>query len=250
MALPKITQFSVNTTLPVCGETVRVYAYNVSELKNLYITKGDDRDDLGDEQVEDAIIELLKNKMPDVDVEGLTITDIIAAFIHMLSISSGTTNEQYFRCKMEHDGEVCNETIQSVIDLADYKVSGENKNHTLLQVVDNVKIELVYPSYRTIRKLKPYVGNHYEYERRLLASCVEAVYDGDEVTTDFSEEEIYEWCLQLPVKILQEFDKFLATIPVLYKAWDIVCPKCGTVSHMRISNIVDFFTQGSQTRTN
>ena len=250
MALPKITQFSVLTTLPVSGKQVRVYAYNVSELKNLYIVKGDERDELGDEQIEDAILELLKNKMPDVDVESLTVTDIIASFIHMLSISSGTTNEQTYRCKVKHlTGEVCNSTIECVVNIADYNVRGENKEHTIVPVGDNVSIELVYPSYRILRRLRPYIDNHYDYERRLLAACIEAVYDGDEVTTDFSEEEIYEWTQQLPVKTLQDFDKFLATIPVIYMEWDIVCPKCGNVSHMRISNLVDFFTQGSPQRT-
>ena len=249
MALPKITQFSIKTTLPVCGEEVRVFAYNVSELKNLFIAKGDERDDLGDEQVEDALVELLQNKIPDVNIQDLTMTDIIAAYIHMLSISSGTTNEQHYRCKMEYDGVSCDSLIHSQIDLAEYKVQGENKNHSMINVGDGISIEVVYPTYRMLRKLRPYIGNHYDYERRMLALCIEAVYDGEDVTTDFSEEEISEWCKELPVKVLHEFDKFLSTIPVLYKEWEIVCPKCGSASTMRISNLVDFFTQGSQTRT-
>ena len=251
MGLPKLTEMSTMMILPVSGKEVRVFAYKISELKNLFIMKGMGmtHDKETDDQVEDSIINLLKNKVPDIDIDELTVTDIIALFIQMVSMSSGTVSEEVYACTKVYDGERCKGIMKADVDISKYHVIGEPQEGKLISIGDGIYIQMKYPTYGIIRSIRKYASDDTVYTKKLLAKCITAVYDGDEVTTDFSDEEIENWVANLPYYVIFDFNDFLSTMPIIAKSWTVICPECGNVSEIVIENLVDFFTRGSQERT-
>ena len=77
---------------------------------------------------------------------------------------------------------------------------------------------------------------------------IKAVYFKDEVYTNYTDEEIYEWTLDLPHKALKEFESFINSIPEVIVEYDVVCPKCGTSDHYVASNLLDFFIFDTQAK--
>lgn len=251
MALPKLTELSTTTVLPVSGKEVRVFAYKISELKNLFIMKGMgmEHDQETNEQVEDALIDLVRNKVPDVNIDDLTVTDIVALFIQMVAMSSGTVSEEVYACRKVYDGEKCKGIMTADVDISKYHVIGEPQEGKLISIGDGIYIQMKYPTYGIVRSIRKYANDDTLYTKKLLAKCIMAVYDGDEVTTDFSEEEIENWVANLPYYVIFDFNDFLSTMPIIAKSWTVVCPECGNVTEIVIENLVDFFTRGSQERT-
>ena len=77
---------------------------------------------------------------------------------------------------------------------------------------------------------------------RLYSKLIYAVYDGDDVTTDYSDDEIYEWTKDLPTKALKEFENFISALPEITLEYEVVCSKCGNRDKYTIKSLIDFFT--------
>lgn len=239
--LPTITNLSYTVHLPIADKDVKVYAYTIRENKLLMMAKDSPED------IEDTIIEILKNKVPGIDIENLTYVDITVLFITLLHISKGTKQVLWYRCLNEVDGKECGTEYQVGVDLMDFYISGTADNHKLVSVADGLSVEFEYPTYKTIRDLMPYVNNisDEEYAIRLCSHCITAVYKEKEAFVDMSAEEIYDWILNFPPSFLENFDAFLATMPVIGLKWNAMCPKCGSISEKEIKNLIDFFIQAS-----
>lgn len=247
--LPKITGLSKDIVLPVDGRTVRVYAYNIRENKNLILSKGLDRNE-SENDVEEYLMKLISDKVPGVDINDLTMTDIMAIFIMMAKISKGTVNQLWYQCLNVVNGEECNTKYHTIVDISEYKITGKSENHKLIPITDTIKIEFVYPTYRILKSLDQYeFSDEIDFMSRLCSMCIYAVYDGDEVYTDYSDTDKYNWLLGLPLSVLDSFKEFVDTMPKISLEWTAVCPKCHAVTRKRIESIVDFFMQSTQMMT-
>ena len=287
--LPKITGLSTTVHLPISGKDARVYAYTIREYKNILIAKGQENY----KDSEDYLIELLKDKVPDIDVENLTMQDIVVLFITLMSISKGTSNTLWYKCiniiddiKPEYiavafdlkgklkrkelfegykanrrgmpdelaeqmpvidDIKECGCEYKVNVDIADYKITGSSENNKIFSISDNIKVELIYPTYKILKSLEKYPDN--EYPARLCAACIAAVYDNEDAYVDTPFDELYEWVLNLPPTFLDKFNDFIENMPVISLSWTTKCPKCGSSSEKHIEDLIGFFIQSSQTRT-
>jgi hypothetical protein len=97
-----------------------------------------------------------------------------------------------------------------------------------------------------MQELKKYSHDDGEFLLRFYSRLIKAVYYNDEVYTDFTNDEIYEWTLDLPHKTLKSFEEFIDSVPELVVEYDVVCPKCGTSDHYVAKNILDFFIFDTQ----
>ena len=126
--LPKITGLSTTVHLPISGKDARVYAYTIREYKNILIAKGQENY----KDSEDYLIELLKDKVPDIDVENLTMQDIVVLFITLMSISKGTSNTLWYKCiNIIDDIKECGCEYKVNVDIADYKITGSSENNKI-----------------------------------------------------------------------------------------------------------------------
>ena len=119
-------------------------------------------------------------------------------------------------------------------------------NNKLVHVNDSISIELVYPSYKVYSYLKQFEKSTSEYIFRLYSKCIYAVYTGDDATTEFTDDEIYNWIMTLPSTVIKDFESFISAMPTLSVKYDVVCDKCGYKETVEIKNILSFFTQPSQ----
>lgn len=247
--LPRLTGMSQVVKLPVDGREVRVYAYSIRENKLFMMAKDEAQYTNNNDVIEDSVIEVLKEKVPDVNVEDLTYVDIIVLLITMMHISKGTKQILWYKCINEIDGVECGTEYSIGVDVMNFHVDGEPKNHQLVNVMNDISVQFEYPSYAVLKKLLSYVDDSVseaEYTARLCAHCISAVYQGDEAYVDVTPEEIYDWILGFPPSLLDKFDEFLGTMPNVSLNWIAMCPKCGAVTEKRIDNLVDFFIQTSQ----
>ena len=239
--LPTITNLSYTVHLPIANIDAKVYAYTIRENKLLMMAKDSPED------IEETIIEILKNKVPDVNVEELTYVDIIVLFIALMHISKGTHQTLWYKCLNVVDDKECGTEYSIGVDLMNFYVKGKSENHKLVRVTDNISVEFMYPTYNTIKRLIPYVKevSDEEYAVRLCSYCIETIYNGEEPLTDIRPEEIYDWILNFPPSFLEQFDFFLMTMPTIGLKWNAICPKCGANSEKEIVNLIDFFMQAS-----
>lgn len=242
--LPKIMPLSKIVKLPISEKEVKVYAFKVSEEKLLLLHK-----DSSDDELEEVLINLIQSKVDDINVRELTLVDIIVLLINIVDISRGLNRHFTYKCnKPMEDGKKCGTIIDLDVNMANYVVGNSNENHKLVRVSDDIVCELEYPSYNIIHSLSRYKKDEGEYVTRLYSKLICAIYHRDDVHTEFSEDEIYEWTLDLPHKAIQEFDDFVNSIPSITVEYDVVCPKCGTKDHYTVDNLIDFFIYDTRTK--
>lgn len=241
MSLPKIDNIFTVVHLPIEGIDVKVYGFTVREEKTLIAANMS-----GDIDAEAAVIDLIKSKVPSVDVENLTVTDIIFLFITILGISKGTSQDFIYKCNNLINDKLCGNKIKVPVSLSNFVITGKSNNHKLIHVNDSISIELVYPSYKVYSYLKQFEKSTSEYIFRLYSKCIYAVYTGDDATTEFTNDEIYNWIMTLPSTVIKDFESFISAMPTLSVKYDVVCDKCGYKETVEIKNILSFFTQPSQ----
>lgn len=242
--LPKIMPLSRLVKLPISNREVRVYAFKIAEEKLLLLHKNASEDEL-----EDVLIELIQSKTDDIDIRSLTIVDIIVLLVNIVDLSRGLNRHFTYKCnKTLEDGKKCGTIIEMEVNMANYSISNKSENNKLVRVSDDIVCELEYPTYEKIHSLQQYKENQAEYIMRLYSKLISAIYQNEDVYTEFSDEEIYQWTLDLPHKALQDFENFVLSIPTITVEYDVVCPKCGTRDHYTVKNLVDFFIYDTQTR--
>ena len=242
--LPKITSLSKNVHLPVADIDLKVSAFKIAEEKLLILHSSST-----EEEVEHIIFEIIKNKTVGVDVETLTMPDLIVLLINIIDLSRGMNRRFTYKCtKQDDDGKPCGKLIEVEVNALDYKLSNEVQRNKLITVDNNIACELDYPSYKMIKELAKYNEDDGEFLLRLYSKMIKAVYFKDEVYTNYTDEEIYEWTLDLPHKALKEFESFINSIPEVIVEYDVVCPKCGTSDHYVASNLLDFFIFDTQAK--
>lgn len=242
--LPKIMPLSKKVRLPISKKEAKVEAFKVAEEKLLILHK-----DSTEAELENVLFEIIKTKTFGVDVEKLTMTDLIVLLIHIIDLSRGMNREFTYKCnKKDEEGKSCGTLIELTVNALDYKLTSEPRETTLIKVGDNMACELEYPSYGLMKELSSLEVDEAEYIIRFYSKMIKAVYHGEEVYTDFTEDEIYEWTLELPHKVLREFESFIESLPDIYIEYDVTCPKCGTTDHYVAKNLLDFFIFDTQAR--
>jgi hypothetical protein len=83
-----------------------------------------------------------------------------------------------------------------------------------------------------------------EMSMQLIASCIDAIYDGDKTyqTKNFSKEEVLEFIGNLSQGMFQKMITFFQNMPALKHDVSFVCEKCGEQNKMTLKGIQDFFT--------
>lgn len=246
--LPKILPLFKEIELPVSKFHASVQAFTVKEEKNLLLSK-----DLGDLILENSLLKLIELKTSfkeeDAKVEDLCICDVVVLLVEILSLSKTSKQDLSFRCTNmvgpKNNQQECGTRIDMSIDIADYKINGKSENGKIVQLNDTVGVELKYPRYSIIAPLQAKEKLSEDDYIDVYLDCIKAIYEGDEMYTDFTKDELNEWFNSLPGEYLKVFIEFVENMPSIVLDYDVVCPSCGNKRSFKAVNVMDFFTSST-----
>ena len=241
MSLPKFCRPTTVVKLVSNGKSVEVQAHTMKDEQTLSIAKESNKA----HEILNAIGNLVQScviKPKNLDIRTLPIFDVVKLFITIRSMSKGTNMQLYYKCTN------CDmKNIETMVDLSNIEYSKPQKPE-LIKVTPSMAIMPRYPSFgqsiELARVLDETEGKEtVEQNLRLYASCIDKVYHEDEVTDtkDLSPDEVYDWFIELPEKVLTDMEKYIVSGPKTTLKVDVVCPKCGTKKTYTYTDLTDFF---------
>lgn len=218
---PELPQYS--HTLTGLGKTIKFRPFTTKEQKILLLAK----ETQTYAEVIDAITQILENCIiDDISIPKLPIFDVEDLFLRIRSKS--VSNESTFVYRIKDTDERVNVTI----NLDDVKVKTFKDNKNKIMLTETIGVKINYPTLTSF-KLS---------EDDMILSCIEYVFDEDEVYTfsDFSTEDQMEWLESFDAGAIKNIKEFFDTMPIL-KYETYVESKDGKKYDIVLSGIEDFF---------
>ena len=186
----------------------------------------------------DIIQKHLENELffIDIDVEDLPLVDLEKLLIGIRIKSVGETVKTRVTCPE------CGENFDYLIDFEKLETEKEKDYIDIIDVDENIKIKLQYPS---VRLLKSTLGAIKSRNSEVIEAAIESIITGNEVFvfSDQSPEEREEFLLSLNSRTLKKIrDDFLNKAPKNVLNIEYTCPKCGKKTSRRADNLISFFT--------
>ena len=171
---------------------------------------------------------------------------MLVLLVEILALSKTSKQELAFRCNnmiakgKEKEKHECGTRINLTVNLSDYRIEGESENGKLINLTDNIGVELQYPKYSTIAPLQGKEEITEDDYLNVYADCIKAIYEGDEMHTQFSKSELLEWFNELPGEHLKTFVDFVENMPRLVLDYEVKCPNCGNKLEFHAESSWDF----------
>jgi hypothetical protein len=136
-------------------------------------------------------------------------------------------------------------TVPVTISVDEIQVVKDKKHTNKIKVDDSIMMEMKYPS------LDQFIKNNFDFSGSnlidqsfdLVASCIDKVYQGDEVWScaDVTQKELMEFLDQFNTQQFQQIEKFFETMPKLSHTVKIKNPKSGIESEVVLEGLANFF---------
>jgi ABC-type branched-subunit amino acid transport system ATPase component len=94
----------------------------------------------------------------------------------------------------------------------------------------------------TLSDLNGMTDTDYNNTIKLIANCVDMVYDKEDVYPDFTIEEATEFLLSMTQEQFKNIEKFFDTLPKLQHEIKWTCPECGKKDSVTVEGLQSFFT--------
>ena len=238
MPLPKISTPTYELELPSTGETIQYRPFLVREEKLLVLALESENM----KEITTAIKAVIKNCIlsKGIKIESLPTFDIEYLFLNIRGKSVGEEIEVNVICPDDEDI-----TVPVTISVDDIKVV-KNKNHTnKIKVDDSIMMEMRYPSLdQFIKSNFDFSGaNLMEQSFDLVASCVDKIYQGDEVWTsaDVTKKELLDFLEQMNSSQFKQIETFFETMPKLSHTVKVKNPASGVESEVVLEGLSNFF---------
>ena len=238
MPLPKIATPTYELELPSTGQTVKYRPFLVKEEKLLVIAlESEDT-----KQITTAIKTVIKNciETKNIKVEALPTFDIEFLFLNIRGKSVGEEIEVNVICP--DDGETY---IPVKISVDDIQVQRNDEHTKQIKLDDNLMMEMKYPS------LDQFIKNNFdlssnnvmEQSFELVASCVDKIYNEDEVwsASDVTKKELMEFLDQMNSNQFKQVEKFFETMPKLSHTVKVKNPVTEVESEVVLEGLSSFF---------
>ena len=238
MPLPKIATPTYELELPSTGQTIKYRPFLVKEEKLLVIAlESEDT-----KQITTAIKTVIKNciETKNVKVETLPTFDIEFLFLNIRGKSVGEEIEVNVICP--DDGETY---VPVKISVDDIQVQRNDEHVNQIKLDDNLMMEMKYPS------LDQFIKNNFdlssnnamEQSFELVASCVDKIYNEDEVwsASDVTKKELMDFLYQMNSNQFKQIEKFFETMPKLSHKLMVKNPKTEVESEVVLEGLASFF---------
>jgi len=237
MALPINTTPTYTLVVPSLEKEVKYRPFLVKEEKALLIAQ----------QSEDPVvmIETLKNVIKnclitEIDVDVLATFDLEYIFTQLRAKSVGENVELIFPCDTCEDEKA---RVQISFDITKLKVVKSEDHNKNIELFGDVGVQMKYPTVQIIQKLEKLDTNNLDDLFRIMAECVEFVYQGDEVFYAKEQEpgEMIEFLNNLTSEQFKKVQHFFETMPKIKQEVDYNCPVCKKPHHKVLEGIQSFF---------
>jgi hypothetical protein len=238
MPLPKIATPTYELELPSTGQTIKYRPFLVKEEKLLVIAlESEDT-----KQITTAIKTVIKNciETKNVKVETLPTFDIEFLFLNIRGKSVGEEIEVNVICP--DDGETY---VPVKISVDDIQVQRNDEHVNQIKLDDNLMMEMKYPS------LDQFIKNNFdlssnnamEQSFELVASCVDKIYNEDEVwsASDVTKKELMDFLDQMNSNQFKQIEKFFETMPKLSHTVKVKNPVTEVESEVVLEGLSSFF---------
>jgi hypothetical protein len=231
MALPTISLPSFETKIPSTKKKIKFRPFLVKEEKVLLMAlEGKDK-----REIANAIYDVLDDCIitKNVDVRKLPTFDIEYLFLMLRSKSVG----EEITFTMSHgEGIECDHKTEVSVNLNEVQVEGKILDGNIM-LTDTVGIKMHYPTIDAIDNLK----EDTDAILSVLASCIDVVFDDDDVYEDFTHDEMIEWLGNLNTSQFEKINEFFSNSPKLSHTIKWKCPKCGQDDEVTIEGLYNFF---------
>jgi hypothetical protein len=238
MPLPKIATPTYELELPSTGQNIKYRPFLVKEEKLLVIAlESEDT-----KQITNAIKTVIKNciETKNIKVESLPTFDIEFLFLNIRGKSVGEEIEVNVICP--DDGET---SVAIKINVDDIQVQRNDKHIKQIKLDESLMMEMKYPS------LDQFIKNNFdlssnnamEQSFELVASCVDKIYNEDEVwsASDVTKKELMDFLDQMNSSQFKQIEKFFETMPKLSHTVNIKNPTTEIESEVVLEGLSSFF---------
>lgn len=189
-------------------------------------------------EMNSSIIQIIQNCIltEGINVEELPSFDLEKIFITLRMKSVSEISE----ISLRHQGETeCDHAQRVKLDLRKVETVKPADTSRVIKLTEDMGVRMRYPSPKNaIDADEMNVKNLF----KLVSSCIECVYQGEELHADFTEKEIEEWVESLSEPHLQLLLGFLANMPYLSLKLTYKCEKCKQDETYELRGLKDFFT--------
>ena len=234
MALPKLDAVRYTTELPVSKKKVDYRPFLVKEQKILLIALESEEGPVVNNSLYDLIEACVYNN-DEIDMPYLPMVDVEYLFLQIRIKSVGETADLLLPCE-------CHEEAMTpvTVDLRNsmlHEVDTDND----IKLTDTIGMILQYPSLNSVKNPTSDINTNEMFS--MIESCIETIYDGDEVHTrdDFTDKELREFVESLTTEQFERVQKFFEDIPKLVNKISYNCKECDKQHDRDLEGISDFF---------
>lgn len=232
MPLPKLAVPEYECTLPVSGTKVSYRPFLVKEEKLLYIAM----ESQNEKEMIKAVKSILKACTNVKKVDDLATFEIEYLFLRIRAKAVGEVSE--FKIVCEDDGET---SVSVSLNLEDIEVVVPRSHKKILDIGEDIKVEMRYPSLNAFvdRNMKdqPTMDDIFD----LAATCVDKVYQGDEIYDSFTKKEALDFLGDMNNSQFEKIQNFFESMPKLEHTIDVVNPKTNVVNETKLEGLAAFF---------
>ncbi len=237
MPLPKISTPTYELELPSTGKNIKYRPFLVREEKLLVLAMESE----DTKHITEAVREVIKNCISTrgVKVETLPTFDIEYLFLNIRGKSVGEDIEVNLICP--DDGVT---QVPTTINIDDIQVSKSDEHESKIELDKKVSMQMKYPSLdEFIKNNFDLSGNTMEQSFELIASCIDSIYDDEEVWNgaDCTKKELLAFLDQLNSAQFKKIEKFFETMPKLSHEVTIINPKTKVESKVVLEGLSSFF---------
>jgi hypothetical protein len=232
MALPSLSAPEFITTVPSTGEEIKYRPFLVKEEKILLMAlEGNDQN-----EITNAIMKILSNcVLSNVDIKKLATFDIEYLFLKLRGKSVGEVIE----IKVGHTNpdNPCKHRTELEINIDEIQVVGDKPNDKI-QLDESIGVKLRFAGMNDISDVDTESSSDLF---KMIAGCIEYVYDQENVYGEFSQKEMETWLEQLSSEQFSKITAFFNDSPKLQQVVKWKCPECGEEDEMTLEGLAAFF---------
>ena len=233
MPLPKLAIPEYDMELPVTGTKLSYRPFLVKEEKLLYLAM----ESQDDKQMIKAVKTIIKNCTSlKTKVEDLATFEIEYIFLRIRSKAVGEVSE--FTIMAPDDEKT---KVEIKIPLEEVQVQIPDDHTKEITLADGVGVIMKYPSLDVFISQNMSETPGLDDVFKLAASCIEQVFDKDEVYDDFTPKEALDFLENLNSDQFGKIQAFFETMPKLSHKVKVTNPKTKKESEITLEGLASFF---------
>jgi len=190
-----------------------------------------------DKDIIDACKQIIENcSLETLNVSKLAVFDLEYIFLKLRAMSVNNI------CKLSFEDSEDSKTYDFDVDLNTVEITKNPEHRTIIDVTDEIKIKMRYPTVDISDKIKG-LESEVAILDQLMINSVESIYDKETVYEDYSEKELVDFLDNLDGKVYAKIRNFFETMPKLYYKIEYT-NSLGTKREIELRTLKDFFTWG------